>query len=402
LNSYLKYRNFLSSLQFEYAVVYSRQNPKGFGKFERKPSGSKSSVGSRQTESPNKTSEIEKEDLKASEEIKKQWKEDTWGDLNNKESSEKEASENTDEKISEKDDNSKNSQTGTKKKDSLNRIKKNLKYFSENRKTTSSDSKSKKNEDKKDGKKGSDKKKENNSDKENSTDKRAYFFTLFTAGVLGNFIMRRFISNTYEENISYAELERLILDQKVEKLIMRQINLSGEASVFADIYIKADDSSNDSNDGGIVSKLSSTSTSISTLAVTNPNNFLATLENMQSEKLNKETDQFFPIEFSRKRDYTDYLATTMTLLRHAAVIAIMCWSVKQFSGIAKEMSKTMNKFNNKTKNTAKTFDVEDNIKVRFTDVAGCEQAKVEIKEFVDFLRYPDKYKKVGAKLPTGA
>jgi AFG3 family protein len=41
-------------------------------------------------------------------------------------------------------------------------------------------------------------------------------------------------------------------------------------------------------------------------------------------------------------------------------------------------------------------------KVKFTDVAGMEQPKKEITEFVDFLKYPEKYIKLGAKMPKGA
>merc|ERR1719171_879798 len=41
-------------------------------------------------------------------------------------------------------------------------------------------------------------------------------------------------------------------------------------------------------------------------------------------------------------------------------------------------------------------------KIRFTDVAGLEQAKKEVVEFVDFLKDPQKYEKLGAKVPKGA
>lgn len=42
------------------------------------------------------------------------------------------------------------------------------------------------------------------------------------------------------------------------------------------------------------------------------------------------------------------------------------------------------------------------IKVRFKDVAGMENAKKEITEFVDFLKNSDKYVEMGAKIPKGA
>jgi AFG3 family protein len=41
-------------------------------------------------------------------------------------------------------------------------------------------------------------------------------------------------------------------------------------------------------------------------------------------------------------------------------------------------------------------------KITFADVAGCDEAKIEIMEFVNFLKNPGKYKELGAKIPKGA
>lgn len=51
---------------------------------------------------------------------------------------------------------------------------------------------------------------------------------------------------------------------------------------------------------------------------------------------------------------------------------------------------------------ATLFDAENKVKITFNDVAGLDEAKEEIKEIVDYLKSPDKFKKLGAKLPKGA
>merc|ERR1712168_1284813 len=50
---------------------------------------------------------------------------------------------------------------------------------------------------------------------------------------------------------------------------------------------------------------------------------------------------------------------------------------------------------------AKTIDPAE-INVAFRDVAGCEEAKIEIMEFVNFLKNPQQYTDLGAKIPKGA
>ncbi len=77
-----------------------------------------------------------------------------------------------------------------------------------------------------------------------------------------------------------------------------------------------------------------------------------------------------------------------------AVISIALWifMIRQATGGGK-----MNSFG---KAKAKLGNAEKN-KVRFTDVAGCDEEKQELSEVVDFLRNPTKYTKLGASIPHG-
>jgi len=45
--------------------------------------------------------------------------------------------------------------------------------------------------------------------------------------------------------------------------------------------------------------------------------------------------------------------------------------------------------------------LEDNIKVKFDDVAGCDEEKEEMKEIIEYLKNPKKFAKMGARIPKG-
>ena len=53
------------------------------------------------------------------------------------------------------------------------------------------------------------------------------------------------------------------------------------------------------------------------------------------------------------------------------------------------------------KNQAKIYDQASRVQVTFEDVAGVDEAKLELEEIVDFLRQPAKYQKLGGRIPKG-
>src|SRR5947208_4711354 len=54
------------------------------------------------------------------------------------------------------------------------------------------------------------------------------------------------------------------------------------------------------------------------------------------------------------------------------------------------------------KSRATLFDKGTRVNITFADVAGLDEAKVEVMEIVDFLRNPKKYTSLGGKIPKGA
>ena len=161
---------------------------------------------------------------------------------------------------------------------------------------------------------------------------------------------------------------------------------------------------------------------LSKMKVDNIQQFLKKFEEMQiSQGLNQEN--FIPVKFfSEKYEESNYLypAIVIYVCSHFFLYKKLNMSVlKKFDKLGKGKSskkkssksdsngKSSNPFNfdnyfGMKNSKAKEYGVEEKIDTRFKDVAGMENSKKEIAEFVDFLKNPDKYKALGAKIPKGA
>ncbi|KAF9015500.1 peptidase family M41-domain-containing protein [Cyathus striatus] len=97
--------------------------------------------------------------------------------------------------------------------------------------------------------------------------------------------------------------------------------------------------------------------------------------------------------------YQDEISTISALLNFAPtvlMIGFLYWITRRGS------SGSSGGIFNIGKSRARLFNQDTDVKVKFKDVAGMDEAKEEIMEFVKFLKDPAKYEKLGAKIPRGA
>ena len=81
-------------------------------------------------------------------------------------------------------------------------------------------------------------------------------------------------------------------------------------------------------------------------------------------------------------------------------LLIVFWIV-MMRGMGRNMGGGAGSIFNIGKSRAQLYDKNTSVNVTFKDVAGLEEAKVEIMEVVDFLKNPEKYTKLGGKIPKG-
>lgn len=123
--------------------------------------------------------------------------------------------------------------------------------------------------------------------------------------------------------------------------------------------------------------------------------FERNLENIQME-LNIEPMNYVPVLYNSEID----MATVNNLLPTLFLAGLMLWTMRKSTSLFSGKKGGGGLFGIAS-TTAKLINPAQ-IGVKFKDVAGCEEAKIEIMEFVNFLRNPNQYINLGAKIPKGA
>lgn len=112
-----------------------------------------------------------------------------------------------------------------------------------------------------------------------------------------------------------------------------------------------------------------------------------------------EPTNFVPVVYKNELEASMITSFLPTLLIIGFLIFMMRRSAQMMGGSGGRRGGGL--FGGVMESTAKMVNPAD-IGVKFQDVAGCEEAKVEIMEFVNFLKNPQQYTELGAKIPKGA
>ena len=210
-----------------------------------------------------------------------------------------------------------------------------------------------------------------------------WIYVILFAVLIGvNFFGRG--SVTPQEDIDQGKLIELLKKEEVGKieLVNREdaeiyLNKKGLAIYFPDVTTNAD-------------------------GITEYPNYsykIGSLERFEEMVENAQQDVSNPVYISNVRR-NNWMGSIFEWLIPLALLAV--FYIVLIRGMGRSMGGGAGSIFNIGKSRAQLYDKNSsNVNVTFKDVAGLEEAKVEIMEVVDFLKNPEKYTKLGGKIPKG-
>lgn len=188
------------------------------------------------------------------------------------------------------------------------------------------------------------------------------------------------------QKTDWPQLREMLLSGDVEKIMV--INKEK-----AEIFIREEPLKNDPKYEDVRPSGMSSSGPQYYLYISDAQGFKDDLAELQKQQGIE--DPVYP-EFENRTSWTDSLSWLLPI-----IILVVVWIV-----IMRMMGRGAagggGQIFNIGKSKAQLFDKSTSVSINFQDVAGLEEAKVEIKEIVDFLKSPEKYTKLGGKIPKGA
>ena len=235
------------------------------------------------------------------------------------------------------------------------------------------------------------------------------FYWIYGVLLVGFLALQVFNYNNPVKSVDYTKFEEVLLKQDVEKIVV--VNKER-----AEIYIKKDRLQSDTaykqfNKKGLGSAFNSGNPQF-TYEINSVDIFYGLLkdtrdtiaahmrrDSIPQAKIAEFKKQFPypPVTESRKDIFGDILGYLLPIL-----LLVGAWFL-----IMRFMSRGGGggggaQIFNIGKSKATLFDKDTMVNINFNDVAGLEEAKVEIMEIVDFLKNPTKYTQLGGKIPKGA
>ena len=191
--------------------------------------------------------------------------------------------------------------------------------------------------------------------------------------------------NTDPVKSNWNTVEQMIRNGEVEKIVV----VNGE---LAEVYLQkgAEARYRDSEDKDL-RRMPQTGAQL-TFIIGSVDSFENNLHEIE-----KESGNTVVLEYDRRGDgWTNILVNLVPWLFLIGIFVLMMRNLSRGAGGAG------GGIMNVGKAKAQVFDKENSKRITFKDVAGLEEAKVEIMEIVDFLKKKDKYVELGAKIPKGA